>query len=83
MSLLVQKFGGTSVSDSERIRAVADHVARTRRLGQQVIVVVSAMGNLPQAAARLGVVSSITKPFDVDTLVDCVRRAVSARYTAA
>jgi len=31
MSLVVQKFGGTSVADAERIRAVADHVARTRR----------------------------------------------------
>jgi len=40
----VQKFGGTSVADAERIRAVADHVARTRRHGHQVVVVVSAMG---------------------------------------
>ena len=33
MSLVVQKFGGTSVGDADRIRAVADHVARTRRAG--------------------------------------------------
>jgi len=44
VSLLVQKFGGTSVADAERIRSVADHVARTRRHGHQVVVVVSAMG---------------------------------------
>jgi aspartate kinase len=44
MALLVQKYGGTSVGDAERIRAVADHVARTIRAGDQVIVVVSAMG---------------------------------------
>lgn len=44
MSLVVQKFGGTSVADPERLRAVADHVARTRRRGDQVVVVVSAMG---------------------------------------
>ncbi|HVL94017.1 MAG TPA: aspartate kinase [Acidimicrobiales bacterium] len=44
MALVVQKFGGTSVADAERIRAVADHVARTRRHGNQVVVVVSAMG---------------------------------------
>jgi aspartate kinase len=44
MSLVVQKFGGTSVADPDRLRAVADHVARTRRRGDEVVVVVSAMG---------------------------------------
>ena len=44
MSLIVQKFGGTSVGDAERIREVADHVARTVRRGNQVVLVVSAMG---------------------------------------
>ena len=43
-ALLVQKFGGTSVADPDRIRAVADHVVRTRRAGDDVVVVVSAMG---------------------------------------
>ena len=45
MSLVVQKYGGTSVADADRIRAVADHVVRTRRRGHEVIVVVSAMGH--------------------------------------
>ncbi len=44
MALIVQKFGGTSVGDAERIRAVANHVARTRAEGNDVVVVVSAMG---------------------------------------
>ena len=44
VSLLVQKFGGTSVADPDRIRAVAEHVVRTRRDGNDVVVVVSAMG---------------------------------------
>src|ERR1700689_577438 len=44
MSLIVQKYGGTSVGDAERIRAVAAHVASTRRDGHEVVVVVSAMG---------------------------------------
>ena len=44
MTLVVQKFGGTSVADADRIRAVADHVVRTRRRGREVVVVVSAMG---------------------------------------
>ncbi len=44
MALIVQKFGGTSVGDADRIKAVADHVARTRAAGNDVVVVVSAMG---------------------------------------
>jgi aspartate kinase len=44
MSLVVQKFGGTSVADPDRIRAVADHIVRTRRSGHDVVVVVSALG---------------------------------------
>ena len=35
MPLVVQKFGGTSVGDADRIRAVADHIARTRRAGHR------------------------------------------------
>jgi aspartate kinase len=43
MSLIVQKYGGTSVGTAERIRAVARRVARYKSLGHQVVVVVSAM----------------------------------------
>jgi len=40
VALLVQKFGGTAVGDPDRIRAVADHVARGVRSGDNVVVVV-------------------------------------------
>jgi len=53
VSVLVQKFGGTSVADPDRIRAVADHVARTRREGHEVVVVVSAMGRTTDDLLRL------------------------------
>jgi aspartate kinase len=43
MSIVVQKYGGTSVGSVERIRAVAERVQRTRQQGHQVVVVVSAM----------------------------------------
>ncbi len=43
MSLIVQKYGGTSVGSVERIGAVADRVIRTRQAGHDVVVVVSAM----------------------------------------
>jgi aspartate kinase len=45
MGIVVQKFGGTSVGSVERIRAVADIVARMAGNGHQVVVVVSAMGH--------------------------------------
>jgi aspartate kinase len=45
MSVIVQKYGGSSVADVDRLRRVADRVMRTRRLGHDVVVVVSAMGD--------------------------------------
>jgi len=45
LAIVVQKFGGSSVADVERIGRVADRVARTRADGKQIVVVVSAMGD--------------------------------------
>ncbi|RPH84322.1 MAG: aspartate kinase, partial [Planctomycetaceae bacterium] len=45
MSLIVQKFGGTSVADPEKIRAAARKAIRAQREGNQVLMVVSAMGH--------------------------------------
>src|SRR5436189_2401400 len=45
MSIVVQKYGGSSVADVSRIKQVADRVMRTKQLGHDVVVVVSAMGN--------------------------------------
>jgi len=53
VTLRIQKFGGTSVADPDRIRAVADHVVRTRRAGDDVVVVVSAMGKTTDDLVRL------------------------------
>jgi len=53
VALVIQKFGGTSVADPDRIRAVADHVVRTRRAGDDVVVVVSAMGKTTDDLVRL------------------------------
>jgi aspartate kinase len=44
VGLVVQKYGGTSVADPDRIKSVADHVAFTKRHGNDVVVVVSDMG---------------------------------------
>ncbi len=57
MALIVQKYGGTSVADPERMRNVARHIATTRAAGHQLVVVVSAMGkatdNLLQLAHQV------------------------------
>ena len=45
MALVVQKYGGSSVADAERIKRVAERIVATRREGHDVVVVVSAMGD--------------------------------------
>jgi aspartate kinase len=75
MSLVVQKFGGTSVGDADRIRAVADHVARTRRSGTDVVVVVSAMGRTTDDLVRLADdVSSVQPDREIDMLLSSGER---------
>ena len=70
VGLLVQKYGGTSVGDADRIRAVADHVARTRRAGNSVVVVVSAMGKTTDDLIRLAhEVSGQLPPRELDMLL--------------
>ena len=53
MALIVQKFGGTSVGSVERIQAVAQRVAQTARAGNQVTIVVSAMGKTTDGLVQL------------------------------
>jgi aspartate kinase len=73
--LLVQKFGGTSVADPDRILAVADHVARTRRAGDDVVVVVSAMGKSTDDLLRLArEVSEHPKGRELDMLLTAGER---------
>lgn len=53
MSIIVQKFGGTSVADTEKIMAAARKAVRAQQEGHQVIVVVSAMGKNTDMLERL------------------------------
>ncbi len=62
MALIVQKYGGTSVADPDRIRAVAEHVAFTRSRGHDVVVVVSAMGKTTDNLIKLANDVSRTQP---------------------
>src|SRR2546426_11972368 len=45
MAIVVQKYGGSSVADVEKLKQVAERVVRTRKRGHDVVVVVSAMGD--------------------------------------
>ncbi len=79
MSLLVQKFGGTSVADADRIRAVADHIERNLRAGDQVVAVVSAMGKTTDQLVRLADDVSSTQPRrEVDMLLSAGERITMA-----
>jgi len=72
--LVVQKFGGTSVADPERILAVADHVARTRRR-TDVVVVVSAMGKETDELLHLAHQVSDSRPGrEMDMLITAGER---------
>lgn len=53
MSLVVQKYGGTSVGSVERIQAVAERVIKTVKAGNSVVVVVSAMGKTTDTLVKL------------------------------
>ena len=45
MAVIVQKYGGSSVADVDKLRRVAERVVKTRAQGHDVVVVVSAMGD--------------------------------------
>jgi len=62
VALIVQKYGGTSVADPDRIRAVAENVAFTKRRGHDVVVVVSAMGKATDTLIALANSVSKTQP---------------------
>jgi aspartate kinase len=73
--LVVQKFGGTSVADSDRMRNVADYIARTHRRGDQVVVVVSAMGKETDDLLHLAAQVSRTRPGrEMDMLITAGER---------
>jgi aspartate kinase len=77
--LIVQKFGGTSVADADRIRNVADYIARTRRRGVRVVVVVSAMGKETDDLLRLAAQVSNTRPGrEMDMLITAGERKAMA-----
>jgi aspartate kinase len=84
VALIVQKFGGTSVADPDRIRAVAEHVAFTKSRGNDVVVVVSAMGKATDNLLALAdSVSGTQSGREMDMLLTTGERVSAALTTMA
>ncbi len=84
MALVVQKFGGTSVADPDRMREVADQVARTRRRGDDVVLVVSAMGKETDQLLRMA--EQVTRTpvgREMDMLITAGERKATALVSMA
>src|SRR5215510_4956794 len=84
MSVLVQKYGGTSVDGPERIRAVARRVATARAAGHDTVVVVSAMGQATDDLLRLALrVSQRPNKRELDMLLTAGERISMALLAMA
>jgi aspartate kinase len=84
MTVLVQKYGGSSVADVERIGWVADRVVAAKRAGQDVVVVVSAMGKATDALLALARSVAADPPRrELDMLVSTGERVTMALLSIA
>ncbi|MCR9105996.1 MAG: aspartate kinase [Gammaproteobacteria bacterium] len=84
MSLIVQKFGGTSVGDIARIEQVADKVARFRADGHDIVVVVSAMsGETNRLIALAQDIQERPDPREMDVLVSTGEQVTTALLSMA
>ena len=84
MSLIVQKFGGSSVSDAESIKRVAKRIVATRKAGNDVVVAVSAMGDTTDELLDLAhEVSPLPDPRELDMLLTTGERISMALLAMA
>lgn len=84
MPVVVQKYGGTSVADLSRIKAVADRIVQTRDAGNDLVVVVSAMGRTTNELLDLAAEISIAPhPREMDMLLTAGERISMALLAMA
>jgi aspartate kinase len=82
--IVVQKYGGSSVADVEKIRVVARRVVATKEQGLSVVVVVSAMGKTTdQLLARAREISASPSRRELDMLLSCGERISMALLSMA
>ncbi|CAM3348105.1 aspartate kinase [Stackebrandtia soli] len=84
MALVVQKYGGSSVQDAERIKRVAERIVTARKRGNDVVVVVSAMGDSTDELLDLAAqVSPLPHPRELDMLLTAGERISMALLAMA
>ena len=84
MTLVVQKFGGTSVADLDRIRAVAGHVKKEVNAGSRVAVVVSAMAGMTDRMVEMaGAMDAHHDPREYDAVVAIGEQATAGLLAIA
>ena len=84
MSLVVQKYGGSSVGDAEQIKRVAQRIVDARRAGNEVVVIVSAMGDTTDDLLDLAQqVSPLPPPRELDMLLTAGERISMALLAMA
>lgn len=84
MALVVQKFGGSSISDADRVKSVAQVIERTVRAGHQAVVTVSAMGKETDELLRLApMVSRVHPGREIDMLITSGERKAAALISLA
>src|SRR4051812_39587242 len=84
MALVVQKYGGSSVGDAEKIKRVAQRIVDARRAGNDVVVVVSAMGDTTDELLDLAQqVSPLPAPRELDMLLTAGERISMALLAMA
>ncbi|MFB2580753.1 aspartate kinase [Herbiconiux sp. P15] len=84
MSLIVQKFGGSSVADAESIKRVAKRIVETRKAGNEVVVAVSAMGDTTDELLDLAhEVAPLPAPREMDMLLSAGERISMALLAMA
>ena len=84
MALVVQKYGGSSVADAERIRRVAERIVATKTQGNDVVVVVSAMGDTTDDLLSLAQqVCPEPSPRELDMLLTAGERISNALVAMA
>ena len=84
MALVVQKYGGSSVADAESIKRVAERIVSTRRAGDDVVVVVSAMGDSTDELRDLAQqVTPLPPPRELDMLLTAGERISMALLAMA
>jgi len=84
VALIVQKYGGSSVQDAERIKRVAERIVATRKAGNDVVVVVSAMGDTTDNLLDLAKqVSPVPPPRELDMLLTSGERISNALVAMA